>query len=115
MKSLFASDAADVTDKESDGLRGDDGEPVCSRDVLGTESEEARGVALAGLEWLSKVLSIPSCYNVSDILETVYYMHRMLKKKLSYHSNWLGSKFLQANYFLHYPKWLDHCFDFILG
>lgn len=112
--SLPANDAADVADKVSEGLTGDEGEPICDRNVLGPKSEEARGEALAGPEWFGKVSPTPSCCVGEIFGKTVYYLRRTLNNKLSYHSNWLTSRFLQANNFFDNPKWFDHLLNFLL-
>ena len=61
MNSRPANDAADVADKVSEGLTGDEGEPFCDRNVLGTKSEEARGEALVGPDWFREISPTPSC------------------------------------------------------
>ena len=69
VNSLPANDAADVADKVSEGLTGDEGDPICDRS--GTKSEEARGEALTRLEWFCKFSTTPSCY-VGEIFGKLY-------------------------------------------
>ena len=75
LNSLPANDAADVADKVSEGLTGDEGEPFCDRNVLGIKSEAARGDALAGPEYFCKDSPTPSCYVGEICGKTVYYLH----------------------------------------
>ena len=69
MNSLPANIAANVADKVSEGLTGDEGDPFCNRS--GTKFEEARGEALTRLEWFFKFSPAPSCF-VGEIFGKLY-------------------------------------------